>query len=585
MVTLQACEDEVLPLLGEREERVSLAAVNGPASTVVAGDPDAVLQIAAHFEALGRKTTHLRVSHAFHSPHMDGMLEAFRRVAEGLTYQPARIPIISNLSGTRALSQQLSSPEYWVRHVRHTVRFGDGMRALHAEGVRTFLEFGPHGVLTALGHEALSEEEPSLFLPTLRKGRDDVEALTAALAALHANGVALDWPAFFAPLAKRRVPLPTYAFQRERYWLETARTKEADPGAAALPHGSLFWQAVESGDLDGLSGALHLKDEADRTALALLLPRLSDWHQQRLEQTTLEAWRYRIDWKPLADDDAPIDLAGTWVVVLPATVVENDLALRLSEALTQHGAHVVEIRVGAEAAERACLTAFLRETLGGDIALRGVLSLVALDETAHPEHPAVPTGLVLTLALVQALGDIAVEAPLWLVTRGAVSVNRSDPLTHPQQAMTWGLGRVVGLEHPERWGGLLDLGEALDPSVLKRFLFALGNRRDEDQLALRPSGLYPAARPRSAGRDACCSLLRGPRHHPHYGRYWRAWRSCCTLARTPRRRAPGPDQPPGTGCPWRRRVAGRALSPWCSRYPGSLRCSRPARGRCFDRPS
>ena len=219
MVALHATEDEVLPVMAGREERVSVAAVNGPMSTVVAGDPDAVLQIAAHFEALGRKTARLRVARAFHSPHMDEMLGAFRRVAEGLTYQRARIPIISNLSGTRALDDELRSPGYWVRHVRHAVRFVDGVRALHGEGVGTFVELGPHGVLCALAADAWPEGAPSPSLvPTLRKGRDDVDAFTAALAALHTSGVSVDWSALFAPSRPRRVSLPTYAFQRQRFW-------------------------------------------------------------------------------------------------------------------------------------------------------------------------------------------------------------------------------------------------------------------------------------------------------------------------------------------------------------------------------
>ncbi|MGB8842330.1 MAG: beta-ketoacyl synthase N-terminal-like domain-containing protein, partial [Aliidongia sp.] len=130
MVTIQASEAEIGALLVGRDGRAGLAALNGPASTVVAGDEDAVLEIARHFEASGRKTSRLRVSHAFHSAHMDGMLDAFRRVAECLTYHPARIPIISNVTGARTSDDELSSPDYWVRHVRQTVRFVDGVRTL-----------------------------------------------------------------------------------------------------------------------------------------------------------------------------------------------------------------------------------------------------------------------------------------------------------------------------------------------------------------------------------------------------------------------------------------------------------------------
>jgi acyl transferase domain-containing protein len=156
MMTVRASEEEVLPLLSEGD-RVSLAAVNGPASVVLSGDRDAVMTLAAHFEALGRKTSPLRVSHAFHSHHMDAMLEAFGRVARGQTYHPPSIPIVSNLTGEMVPEDALRSPDYWVQHVRRSVRFLEGARTLEARGASTFLELGPHGVLTALAQEASSD--------------------------------------------------------------------------------------------------------------------------------------------------------------------------------------------------------------------------------------------------------------------------------------------------------------------------------------------------------------------------------------------------------------------------------------------
>jgi pimaricinolide synthase PimS1 len=231
MVTLEATEAEVAPHLGAG---ASIAALNGPRSTVVSGDEDAVLAIAGHFAAAGRRTTRLRVSHAFHSPRMDGMLAAFAATARSLTFHAPRIPLISNVTGVRATDDELRSPAYWVRHVRDAVRFVDGMRSLEAAGATTFLELGPHGVLSALGEGALSEpaQARAVFVPALRKDRLDAEAVVAAVGALHARGHAVDWSAFFAPYQPRPVPLPTYAFQRERFWLDAPR-----PGAAGEPAG------------------------------------------------------------------------------------------------------------------------------------------------------------------------------------------------------------------------------------------------------------------------------------------------------------------------------------------------------------
>src|SRR5262249_51853929 len=160
------------------------------------------------------KATPLRVSHAFHSPHMDGILDAFRHTAERLTFHAARIPIISNVTGNRASDEEVGSPDYWVRHVRQTVRFADCMRTLHAEGARVFLEAGPHGVLTALAQGVLLEDDRLVFVPTLRHGHEDCDALVAAAQTLHARGVAVDWAAFYAPFDPRTVRLPVYAFDR-----------------------------------------------------------------------------------------------------------------------------------------------------------------------------------------------------------------------------------------------------------------------------------------------------------------------------------------------------------------------------------
>jgi acyl transferase domain-containing protein len=240
MVTLQASEAEVLPLLDQHQGRVSIAALNSPASTVIAGDEEAVLQIARSFEAMGRRTSRLRVSHAFHSPHMDGMLDAFRRAAETISFHPAHLPLVSNLSGAPATHDELCSPDYWGSQVRQTVRFVDGVRTLYGEGIRTFLELGPHGVLSALAHETIQTQETNEpgadFIPTLRKSRNEVDTLLTALAALHVRGVPVDWKTFFAPHAPKRVDLPTYAFQRQRFWLEVPRTRHVSAGQSSIDH-------------------------------------------------------------------------------------------------------------------------------------------------------------------------------------------------------------------------------------------------------------------------------------------------------------------------------------------------------------
>ncbi|MFC7310845.1 acyltransferase domain-containing protein, partial [Streptomyces monticola] len=215
MVAIQATEDEVTPLL---TGQLAVAAVNGPASVVVSGDEEAALRVKAHFETEGRKTTRLRVSHAFHSPLMEPMLDEFRAIADSLTYHAPKIPVVSNVTG--ALATQLTDPEYWVRHVRDAVRFADGIRALEAEGVTRFLELGPEAVLTAMARESVTADT-ALLTASLRKGRAEVSALLNAIGQLHISGVPVDWRPVFDGRGARRVELPTYAFQRQRYWFDT----------------------------------------------------------------------------------------------------------------------------------------------------------------------------------------------------------------------------------------------------------------------------------------------------------------------------------------------------------------------------
>ncbi|MBD0676250.1 hypothetical protein BU198_37540 [Streptomyces sp. CBMA156] len=227
MAAIQATEAEVLPLLAGRESEIAVAAVNGPSSVVVSGDEAAVLEVLEHWKAQGRKGRQLRVSHAFHSPRMEPMLDEFRAVASELTYSAPKFAVVSNVTGE--LATELTSPEYWVRHVREAVRFADGITYLAAQGVTRFLELGPDGTLSALAQEIAEGH----FAPVLRKDRPEALSFTQAVAGLHTHGVALDWEAVFAGRGASRTDLPTYAFQHQRFWLEGGASA-GDPAGLGL---------------------------------------------------------------------------------------------------------------------------------------------------------------------------------------------------------------------------------------------------------------------------------------------------------------------------------------------------------------
>jgi acyl transferase domain-containing protein len=229
MISIKATEEEVLASLAGHEDRAAVAAVNGPGSTVISGALDTITAIADLWRTEGRKTTRLHVSHAFHSPHTDLVLEDFLHVAEQLDYRPPKVPVISNLTGSIATEEQLCSPDYWTRHIRGTVRFADAVRTLHARGTDVFIEIGPDATLTPLVHQNLATENPApVLILTQRRSRPQERTLLAALAHAHANGLPV---AFAGPERRRPVDLPTYPFQRRRYWLDApaVRTNGMDP--------------------------------------------------------------------------------------------------------------------------------------------------------------------------------------------------------------------------------------------------------------------------------------------------------------------------------------------------------------------
>ncbi|MFG2408444.1 SDR family NAD(P)-dependent oxidoreductase [Streptomyces brevispora] len=275
MVAVAASEDEVVPLLGEG---VGLAAVNGPSAVVVSGAEEETLSVAEHFAALGRRTKRLNVSHAFHSPLMEPMLDDFRKVAEKLTYTAPSMRVVSHVTGTEATTEQLTSPEYWVSHVREAVRFADGIAHLSGQGVTRFVELGPDAVLTALAEATADHSSDTLTVPVLRKGRPEVPTLLSALARLHVDGPGVRWADVLDGHGGRKVELPTYAFDRTTYWLDAPAPVGGDVtglGQTAAAH-PLLSAVVASPEAGGvvLTGRLSVRTHpwlADHDVLGTVL--------------------------------------------------------------------------------------------------------------------------------------------------------------------------------------------------------------------------------------------------------------------------------------------------------------------------
>ncbi|RJQ77862.1 SDR family NAD(P)-dependent oxidoreductase [Amycolatopsis panacis] len=509
MVAIEATEDEVAPFLAPNAkavkgpftdcgavkgpftaERVWLAAVNGPSSVVLSGAEGPVLAVAARFP--GRRTNRLTVSHAFHSGLMDPILAGFTALARTLTYAEPTIPVVSTLTGR--IADRLTDPTYWAEHVRGTVRFADVVRTLHDEGASAFLELGPDAVLTAMGRGVLPDD--AVFTAAQRKDRDEPHTLVSALGALHAHGVEVDWPAYLGGSGARVVDLPTYPFQRKRFWLE-------DPGGAvaldATAEDARFWSVVDNGDIAQFAAELNLPG-AD-APLHTVLPALARWRGARRAESEADELSYRIQWKPISPTGSAA--SGRWLLV--ASERDRDAAWLDAAAEALRGAEIE--RVLLDHPDRA-------GALLDGAPFDGVLSLLALDET---ETDGLSFGAEATMALLKELAERELDGPLWNVTRGAIATGPHEAPLSAVQAAMWGFGRAAALEHPVRWGGLVDVPAEPDASVTALLTSAITAPRGEDQIAVRPAGLFgrrlahaePAAAPVRAWKPRGTVLVTG----------------------------------------------------------------------------
>ncbi|MEU1944735.1 type I polyketide synthase [Streptomyces sp. NPDC020125] len=477
---------KLLADLGDQAVAVGVAAVNGPSSTVISGPPEQVAHAVAACREAGDRARPIEVDYASHSPQVDEIADELAEALAGVRPVASKVAFYSTVTARRIDTTGLDTA-YWVTNLREPVRFADTVQALLADGHRVFIESSTHPVLTVGMQETFEEVgADAVTVPTLRRDHGGRARLVESLALAFTAGVTVDWTTLHptGPAAPHTVQLPTYAFQRERYWLADSVSFATE--SPADEEESRFWAAVEGEDLSALSETLSLPDATGhRTSLGTVLPALSTWRRGRRERSAADSWRYRVEWRPVTAT-APAN-AGSWLVVHPKGTADGwtDACVR---ALSADGGQVRRLEP-AEDTDREGLAELLRSRCAEEPPPAGVLSLLALDDDAPP-LPGVAPGLTGTLTLLQALVDAAVTAPLWCATRGAVSIDDSDPLDAPHQAQLWGLGRVAALEHPDRWGGLVDLPASPDTLDAERLRALLTGACGEDEAALRPTGAY-----------------------------------------------------------------------------------------------
>ncbi|WP_037837461.1 type I polyketide synthase [Streptomyces sp. NRRL F-5650] len=510
MVSVALPREEAESWLPRWDGRLSVAAVNGPASVVVSGEPadlDALMEYARSRDVRVRR---IEVDYASHSAQVARIEDEVLRLLEPVRPRASEVPFLSTVTARWQDTTGLDAA-YWYRNLREPVLFAPAVDALVEQGHTVFVEVSPHPVLTSGLLETAERADADLTVTgTLRRGEGGLARMHASLAELWVRGTPVDWTPAFGPAPARPVPLPTYAFQRSRYWPEP-RPAVSDPAY------DTFWRAVDEADLPGLARTLGVGGDQP---LREVLPALSAWRRSRTERAVVDGWRYRVTWKPLPDA-AAAELPGTWLLVTPEAAADDPAATAVLDAVRQAAGATVTVAVGA-ADEPAPLAATLRAALAdagaADPDLAGVLTLTGTDVTPHPASPVVPLGTALTVTLLQALHTAGIEAPLWCLTRGAVAAGEDDDRPgSPLQAALWALGRIAAVESPDTWGGLVDLPGTLDEASAGRLLAVLAGGGDEDQIAVRASGTYgrrlvrarPAATPGAGWKPRGTVLVTG----------------------------------------------------------------------------
>ncbi|MFI9220101.1 type I polyketide synthase [Streptomyces werraensis] len=491
MASVALSEAEAVSRLTRWADRVEVAAVNGPSSVVIAGDAEALDEALEALSADGVRVRRVAVDYASHTRHVEDIRDTLADTLAGVEAQAPSIPFYSTVTGEWVEDAGVLNGAYWYRNLRGQVGFGPAVTDLLGQGHRTFVEVSAHPVLVQPITEtvyAAGADSEALVTGSLRRDDGGLRRLLASMAELFVRGVTVDWTGVLPTGAtSARLELPTYAFDRQRYWLQEAEGADEAAGVAEGAD-SDFWEAVERADLDALAELLETESAEDRGALSSVVPVLAEWRGKRRERSSAEKLRYHVTWQPLEREAVGVP-GGQWLVVVPSERPDDTAIDALLDELAGQGLDMVLLEVDDSDRTRARLVERLTAVLPGrDVS--GVLSLLALDErtAGGPQDPLAVTAS--TLALIQALADSRVTQPLWCLTRGAVNIGIHDTLTSPAQAALWGLGRAAALERLDRWGGLVDLPARTDARTGQFLLGVLNDAGDEDQLAVRRSGVY-----------------------------------------------------------------------------------------------
>ncbi|MFE1931559.1 type I polyketide synthase [Streptomyces sp. NPDC059474] len=476
-------------LLAPYGDRLAIAGVNSPRTVTVAGAHEPLEELVAALTERGIRARIVPSTVASHSPQVDRLRDRITELLSFVRPGKGRVPLYSTVTGEVLHGPELTA-DYWFENCRRPVDFEPVVRKLLAGGHTVFVESSAHPVLVQPLNQIVDEEDDSVRLrtvvgSTLRRDEGGPRRLLTSMAELFVRGVPVDWTNLLMAGAGH-VDLPTYAFDRRHYWLQDAE-KADDSGASDNDADADFWSAVEQTDADSLAGLLAPDSAGLRDALRTVVPALADWRGRSRRRSSAERLRYAVTWRPLDREVSGVP-AGRWLAVLPpgcpAETVTGSRVAELIAELGAQGLDVVPFETVPSAFTRTGLTARLSD-IRAEYEPAGVLSLLALDGVQDATDT-----VARTLALVQALGDAGLTGPLWCLTRGAVNTGIQDTAGEPGDAAIWGLGRAVALEHPDRWGGLIDLPATADARTAQYLVGALNGTAGDDQLAVRRPGVY-----------------------------------------------------------------------------------------------
>lgn len=511
MLSVLASVDQIRPYLEKATGGLTLAAHNGPTSVVLSGETEAIETVDRLLGQAGIKTKRLVVSQGFHSPLMEPMVAEFREVAESVTYSAPQLPLVSNLTG-QVVDSAIATADYWCQHIVKPVQFANGMQALSDLTLSALLEVGPHPVLLGMGRSCVANTwaEQLSWLPSLRRGQSDWAMVLEAIAGLYVQGVPLDWSKISQEPCQQ-VALPTYPFQRQRYWVGSAATQSSTQ-TTLTP----VLEQLQQGKIETLTNVLQQQGSslstAEQTALPRILELLAQTHQRQEQQAELQGWCYELQWQPVSQTQVPAK-SGNWLILAD----QQGIAPQMVARLEARGCQCYQVYAGSQWVEKDDNTwsvdtqetdqgfnNLLQSLATQDVTdFQGILYLWGLETATGFQKEAwtaetlataqqFTCGGLLTLMQVLAKHDMT-GTDCWVLTQGAAAVDHSAIRESALvQTTLWGLGRVLANELSDSWGGLIDLPQQITDTVLDQVASELVAGDGNNQLAWRSEQRYVA---------------------------------------------------------------------------------------------